>query len=671
MHLFQKIPGGLQVRHRHEVLRIQAWGQDSIRVRAGQYRIDSGDIGALDPEPPAGRDPVLTIESHRAVLEHGAITVVLTLPTDDANPEVGLAFLRSSDGAELLREEREHFWAPGARVYRGNRGGAYELHQSFAAYEDERLYGMGQRTHGRLNLKGLALDLAQRNGEVNIPFVLSSRGYGLLWNSAAIGRVEFSSNVTRWQVGQGRGIDYWITASEAPADILARYADVTGHVPSLPAWASGFWQSKLRYRDQEELLEVAREHRRRDLPLSVIVADYFHWRAMGDYQFDESEWPDPAAMVAELKAMGVELMVSIWPTVSPLSQYFAEYRDQGLLIGTDQGLEFHQMIQDKGMPQPMPVGFYDATNPRAREYVWNLVRQNYLAHGIRVWWLDADEPELNPADPSNLALHAGPGAEVANIYPRDNARLFADGMTKEGLEPTVLLTRSAWAGSQKYGAAVWSGDIPATWDSLGTQIRAGLNIAIAGIPWWTTDIGGFHGGDAADPHYRELMIRWFQYGVFCPLFRLHGDREPRTPTGYAQTGGPNEVWSFGDEATAIIAEQLRLRERLRPYVHEQMECAASSGLPPMRPLFVDFPDDPRAWDVDDQFLFGPDILVAPVYQSGARERAVYLPFGNWVDAWTGALHAGGTTITAEAPIERIPVFLREGAIIPIAAPSEA
>lgn len=660
---FHLLDTGLEVRHRHEVLTIEAWGADSVRVRAAPYRIPAESNGALD-EPPASDRPVVKVGDDHATLVHGELTVTVHFDHTAAYPEPLLTFARTSTGEELLAERREHFWLPGARVFTGNRSGAYEVHQQFAAHEGERLYGLGQRTHGRLDLKGLALDLVQRNGEVSIPFVLSNRGYGLLWNVSAVGRVEFADNATRWLAGQAREIDYWVTTGE-PAAILARYADATGHVPELPAWASGFWQSKLRYRDQEELLAVAREHKRRGLPLSVIVADYFHWSAMGDYRFDPAEWPDPRAMVAELADLGVELMVSIWPTVSPLSEHFADYRDRGLLVGSDQGIEFHQTIQDKGMAAPMPVAFYDPTNPRTREFVWDLVRRNYLDLGIRVFWLDASEPELNPAHPGNLTLYAGPGAEVACVYPRDNARLFAEGMAAAGQEPTVLLCRSAWAGAQRYGAAVWSGDIPATWSSLRQQIRAGLNIALSGIPWWTTDIGGFHGGDARDPAYRELMVRWFQYGVFCPLFRLHGDREPRTPTTSAQTGGPNEVWSYGEEAYEIIAGVLRLRERLRPYLHEQMREASRTGLPPMRPLFVDFPDDGPSWMVDDEFLFGKDILVAPVAEPGVREREVYLPPGTWVDAATGAEHAGGRAVTAAAPIERIPVFVRAGADLPI------
>ena len=663
---FRDDDGVLEIRHRHEVIRVQAWGKDSVRVRAAQFRIPAESHGALSDSPPVAQaqvsdTPKIEISRTVAAYSTGDLRVEVSFEARNGYPEPLLSF-RRQDGTELLSESREHFWMPGARVFAGNRSGAYEIHQQFAAYEGERLYGLGQRTHGRLNLKGLALDLVQRNGEVSIPFVLSDRGYGLLWNSPAVGRVEFADNATRWTAGQAREIDYWFTAAPTPAQILQRYADVTGHVPELPDWASGFWQSKLRYRTQDELLDVAREYHRRGLPLSVIVADFFHWSAMGDYRFDPAEWPDPAAMVAELRELGTELMVSIWPTVSPLSENYAEFFDQGLLVGADQGAEFQQTIQDKGMTAPMPVAFYDPTNPRTRERIWELIERNYLADGIRVFWLDASEPELNPAQPANLAFHAGPGAEVAGIYPRDNARLFAEGMAAAGQDPTVLLCRSAWAGSQRYGAAVWSGDIPATWESLRQQVRAGLNIAISGIPWWTTDIGGFHGGDPADPAYRELIVRWFQYGAFCPLFRLHGDRLPRVPTGHAMTGGPNEAWSYGDAAYERIAATMRLRMRLRPYIHRQMRVAADRGLPPMRPLFVDFPDDPGAWHTEDQFLFGPDLLVAPVLEPGATERDVYLPAGrHWTEAATGARHPGGVTVTVALTLDRIPVFVAEGA----------
>jgi alpha-D-xyloside xylohydrolase len=353
-------------------------------------------------------------------------------------------------------------------------------------------------------------------------------------------------------------------------------------------------------------------------------------------------------------------MVSVWPSVNPVGENYQELSDNQLLIGTELGAPVHQIFPDKGFAgHAHGVSFYDATNPAARDYLWAKIKENYYDLGIRVWWLDACEPEIFPEQFGNLHFAAGPGLEVANSYPREHVRGFAEHLRAEGEDEIVCLVRSAWAGSQRFGAALWSGDIPATFDSLRIQIRAGLSVALSGIPWWTTDIGGFHGGDPDDEQYRELMVRWFSYGVFCPLLRLHGHREPRQGFGAGHSGGPNEVWSYGETAYHIITDHLRLRERLRPYISAQMAEAARTGLPPMRPLFIDFPHDPRAWFVEDEFLFGPDVLVAPITEYGARSREVYLPAGaTWTDVATRAEHAGGTVLQADAPLERIPVFVR-------------
>jgi alpha-D-xyloside xylohydrolase len=642
-----------------QTVRVEPWGPDGLRVRVAMGPIREGLPGALEIEQGA-RDALVGQDR----ISNGRISAELA-PGGD-HRQAMLVF--RSDGAELLAEDPIHFWWPGPRLFTPAGNGSYRLEQKFRGYPDERIYGLGQHTHGLLDQKGTVIDLVQRNGEVSIPFLLSSRGYGLLWNNPAVGRVEVASNGTRWVADSARQIDYWITAG-SPAQILANYATVTGRPPVLPDWATGFWQSKLRYRTQQELMDVAREYQRRGLPLSVIVADFFHWTHLGEWRFDPAEWPDPAAMIAELDQMGTKLMVSVWPSVSPLSENHRAMRDAGLLVGSEYGPVAQATWPDKGVATPVDVAFYDATNPTAREFVWSKVRDNYLRpYGIDVWWLDACEPEIRPGFQAGLRFHAGPGLEVANMYPRENARAFWEGMAAEGRQ-AVTLNRSAWAGSQRYGAALWSGDIQPTWDSLRAQIRAGLNVALSGIPWWTTDIGGFHGGDPTDEEYRELIVRWFQYGAFCPLFRLHGNREPGMPFGVGQTGGPNEAWSYGPHAYELIREVMLLRERLRPYVSELMREAAATGMPPMRPMFVDFPGDAAAWDVADAFMFGPSLLVAPVTAAGEREREVYLPQGGtWRDAWTSAEFTGGQVVVAKAPIERIPLFLRDAAELPVRVP---
>ena len=662
-------PDGLaiEVTVRHEVLRIEPWGKDSFRVRAGLHAIVPDLPGALLPARPT---PVSrNIGDQTATITNGSLTAVVERIGTDTGIDVLVRFLRTDTGEELLAEQRAHFWWPGARLFMPQGNGYARLEQRFSAYEGERLYGLGQHTHGRLDQKGLVLDLIQRNAEVSIPFLLSSRGYGFLWNMPAVGRVELAENGTRWVADSARQLDYWITTGDTPRAILSHYTDATGHPPPLPEWASGFWQSKLRYRTQAELLEVAREFQRRGMPLSVIVADFFHWTHLGDWRFDPAEWPDPEEMMSELDRLGIKLMVSVWPSISPLSVNYSRMRDGGLLVDTQQGVPYHARWREKGLDAEVPVAFYDPTHPRARTFIWNEVKLNYYDKGVRAFWLDGCEPEIQPGHPHNLHFHAGPGAELFNLYPQAHARAFYEGVHAAGNEEAVLLCRSAWAGSQRYGAAVWSGDIPSTWESLRAQIRAGLNIALSGIPWWTTDIGGFHGGDSNSPEYRELLVRWFQYGVFCPLFRFHGFREPCVPFSADMTGGPNEPWSFGDGPLVHIAASLRMRERLRPYVMDQMRIAHEEGIPPMRPLFVDFPGDQNAWEVDDAFLLGPDVLVAPVLYPGASSRTVYLPAGAaWVDPWTGAVHRGGQKLRVDATLERIPVFVREGASVPVAEP---
>jgi len=662
-------PTGLVWRGGGQTLVVEAWGRDSLRVRA----VPRGDV--LDTDwallPPAPTSPEVRLEDDGAtgVLVNGAITARLRAGVaydEQLGHEVGrcdVAFL-DREGRVLLRElDAGGSLKLPARAMRPHRGaGEHALTAAFEPVAGERLYGMGQYQQHLMDLKGATFELAHRNSQASVPFVLSSAGYGFLWHNPAVGRATFGTNRTEWTAESTKQLDYWVTAGATPADITRRYADATGHVPMMPERGLGFWQCKLRYWNQEQLLEVAREHTRRGLPLDVVVADFFHWPEMGDLRFDEEFWPDPAAMVAELDAMGVELMVSVWPQVSLRSENVDELRRRNLLVTSDRGTDIQMGFEGASV-------FLDVTNPEARTWLWEKLEQGYGRYGIRTFWLDEAEPEFGAYDFDAYRYHLGPVLEVGNVYPQHFARALHEGQVAAGETEVVNLLRCAWAGSQRYGALAWSGDISSTFEDLRRQITAGLHMGVAGIPWFTTDIGGFHRGDSRDPAFHELLVRWFQLGTFCPVMRLHGDRLPYEEVAAAdgsrrlRSGGPNELWSFGEEVYEVLAGYVHLREALRPYVRDVMRQAHEDGQPVMRTLFHEFPDDEASWTVDDQFLLGPDLLVAPVTVAGARSRSVHLPAGaRWTDLRTGDVHEGGRRVELDAPLAEIPVLARDGAL---------
>ena len=644
-----------------ERLFITPWGENSFRVTSTKCAAMPEERWALTEEVKPVQAQI-RIEEMQASITNGRITAVIN--------NVGKIEYRNEKGEllleEYLRNKNDMHGSTtsslmiDAREFKPLIGGdEYALKVRFVSNPSEKIYGMGQYQQPYLDLKGMDLELAHRNSQASVPFMISSLGYGFLWNNPAVGRVNFGKNITTWEAASTKKMDYWITAGDTPAMIEEAYASVAGTVPMMPDYAMGFWQCKLRYQTQEELLEVAREYKRRGLPISVIVADFFHWPLQGEWKFDPVYWPDPDAMIAELKEMGIELMVSIWPTVDYRSENFTEMKERGLLIRTDRGYPISMDFQGNTL-------HYDSTNPEAREYVWEKAKKNYYSKGVKVFWLDEAEPEYTYYDFDNYRYFLGPDVQVGNIYPVMYAKTFFDGMKKEGQENIINLLRCAWAGSQKYGALVWSGDIMSSFESLRDQFAAGLNMGIAGIPWWTTDIGGFFGADVRDPAFHELLVRWFEYGTFCPVMRLHGYRWPIQPqvgtTGGATclSGAPNEVWSYTDEVYEILKDYLFLREKMKPYIEKIMQQAHEKGTPVMRPLFYDFPEDGKAWETEDAYMFGPDILVAPVMYAGQTTRSVYLPAGAvWTNYWTGDKLEGGQTVSVEAPLEQIPLFMKD------------
>jgi alpha-D-xyloside xylohydrolase len=662
-------------RYNGDWLRIEAHGPDGLRLRASPFPDRGATAGALLEAVTDTAVPVVTRDGGTARITHGRLTGEVDL-------QGRVRFLNAR--GELLLEEKwrqrdtiSKFWTVGTeevrtisalglagREFKVIDGDAAQITVRFEAKTGERLYGMGQYQQPHLDLAGCTLELAQRNSQASVPFVVSNHGYGLLWNMPAVGEVHFAANGATWTARAAHEIDYWITAADTPAETLRNYARVTGTVPMMPDFALGLWQSKLRYRTQDELLAVARDYHARGIPLSVIVADFFHWPVQGDWRFDEREWPDPAAMTAELKAMGTELLVSIWPTVDHRSENYPALVEQGYLVRSRRGLDVQQEFLGN-------TRFIDVTHPGARAFLWDTAKRNYRDKGVALFWLDEAEPEYSAYDYDNYRYHTGNVLAVGNAYPLHFAQAFYEGLSAEGETAIVSLIRCAWAGSQRYGALVWSGDIHSSFEAMRNQLSAGLNMGMAGIAWWTTDIGGFHGGDVADPAFHELMIRWFQWAVFTPVLRMHGHRDPITPPaepfrdGVAQcdTGAGNELWSFGEPVFEILSYYAALRERLRPYITTLMRAAHEHGDPLMRPMFYDFPDDVRCWTVDDQYMFGPDLLVSPVTAAGIGERCVYLPEGIWCDAWTGERVEGGGDIVCAAPLWRIPVFVREGAAV--------
>lgn len=594
----------------------------------------------------------------------------------------------SSSSAKLLFEEQwrnrrriDRFCVPtntNGRELKPNPGTFnWKATVRFEAYDDEKLFGMGQYQDSHLDKKGGSWELSQKNSQASVPFVISTRGYGFLWNNPAIGTATFGTNGTTWTAEQTQKIDYWVTCG-TPSEIEKNYTDVTGHTPLMPDFAMGFWQCKLRYRTQQEVIDVAKEYRRRNLPLDVIVIDFFHWSCQGDFKFDAEDWPDPEQMVLELGEMGVKLMVSVWPTIDEHSENFDEMAQNGLLISFDRKNGFNMDWMGNTV-------FFDTTNPKTREYVWEKCKENYFKKGIQLFWLDEAEPEYGLYEFEHYKYHLGPAMECSNIYPFYYAKAFYDGLCKEKQaaqnkgalqadESPISLIRCAWAGSQRFGTVVWSGDVHSDFRSLRNQLQAGLSMAIAGIPWWTTDIGGFLGGDIKDPDFHELLIRWFEWACFCPVMRLHGERPPfkvldkpyHEVRGHQikqmESGQDNEVWSFGDNVYKILEQLLLLRARLKPYIKTLMQSAHENGTPVMRPLMYDFYTDPIAVATETQYMFGPQLLVCPITEAKITSRKVYLPVlpgGElWTDTATGKTYSGGQTVEVAAPLNQIPVFSR-------------
>ena len=498
---------------------IEPWGPNSLRVRmTKEAQMDANDWALEEKMPKTDAsityeeidvtDPWYQTPEYEKYHQTGTqATLVNGKITAKVSHEGWISFYNQK--GELLTEE---YWRNRNRINRycvplrvdarelmpimGTND--FALTARFEAFDDEKIFGMGQYQEAHMNKKGATLELAHRNSQASVPFMVSSRGYGFFWNNPAIGTATFGTNKTEWHVNSTKKLDYFITAGDNPAEIEAQYSLATGRTPMMPEYGMGYWQCKLRYRNQEELLAVAREHKKRGLPMDAIVIDFFHWTRQGDFRFEPRDWPDPAAMVKELKELGIELVVSVWPTIDEQSSNYGVMAENGYLVNADRCNAIHMTWMGN-------TTFYDATNPKAQQFVWEQCKEHYYDYGIRCFWLDEAEPEYGPYDFDNYRYFEGPAVQCTNRYPVGYAKGFYDGLKKEGETDIMSLVRCAWAGSQKYGVLTWSGDIYSSFRAMREQLQAGLSMGMAGIPWWTSDIGGFLGGNIADPHFKELL----------------------------------------------------------------------------------------------------------------------------------------------------------------------
>lgn len=542
---------------------------------------------------------------------------------------------------ETLMHERPNL----PRTYfKTNTAGLYQIEDRFGPDATEAFYGLGQHQSGMFNYRGSTVELGQNNTDVAIPLLVSSKGYAILWNTAAFSYMDNRFPLElNFESAAADQIDYYVLYGPQMDQIVHEYRSMTGHVPLFPEWAYGFFQSKDRYRTQQEILDIAAGYRQRHIPLDGLVQDWFWWKngGKGDPVFN-SGYTDVPAELKTLHDEHVHAMISAWAMMDATSKNY-------------------QLMHQKGWEIP-GTQVYDATNPAARDFFWNDFVGKLFAQGWDAFWLDSSEPEeayphIGDAVLRYKQLHIGNGLEYTNIYPFEHTLGVSNHWQQTTQQKRVfILTRSAFMGQQRVGATVWSGDVYSTWWALQRQVPAGLNFALSGNPYWTTDIGGYHEpfvGAANLPQYQELYARWYEYGAFCPIFRTHGHRDH------------NELWTWDRIYPALLAVD-KLRYRLMPYVYSLAWKVTSDDYTIQRPLVMDFRTDPATWNIGDQFMFGPAFLVSPVLTDHATERALYLPAdAEWYDFWTGDRTAGGKSITAPAPLDRIPLDIRAGSILPL------
>jgi len=546
----------------------------------------------------------------------------------------------------------------------------YKPTQTFLLEKEEAIYGLGQQQTGKMNQRNQTLFLRQENMNICIPFIQSVKGYGLFWDNYSPTKFEDSLNGMTFESTVGDCIDYYFMYGKNADGVIAQMRDLTGQAPMYPLWTFGFWQSREKYTSQDEIVGVVKKYRDLKIPLDGIVQDWQYWSTDNTYwnavEFGNPAFPDPKKMIDDIHKMNAHAIISVWPSFGPNSNIYKEL-DKGKMLFTFETF-----------PHRNGVKVYDPFNPKAREIYWNYMNKNIFSKGMDGWWLDATEPEYSGTEQElDQPTYQGSLRSVYNAFPLVSVGGVYDQQRKVTSDKRVyILTRSAFAGQQRYAANSWSGDIVSRWDVLRKQIPAGLNFSLCGIPYWNTDIGGFFADRVypkgiKDIAYHELYVRWMQYATFTPMMRSHG------------TSTPREIFQFGDRGNwAFDAQEkyIKLRYNLLPYMYSSGYDITMNAGSMLRALSMDFAHDKKVHDIDNQYMFGKSFLVAPVTDSmyvhringeaktdfsKTGSRKIYLPKGSdWYDFWSGKRLQGGQDINKETPIDIIPLYVKAGAIIP-------
>lgn len=554
----------------------------------------------------------------------------------------------------------------------------FTVSQSFVLDKDEAIFGLGQQQQGKMVQRNLKLNMIQGNTDDYIPFFVSAKGYGLFWDNYSPTIFEDNQEITSFKSDVGDCADYYFMNGGNADGVIAQMRDLTGQAPMFPLWTFGFWQSKERYKSQDEVVGVVKKYRELGVPLDGIIQDWqywgnnYLWNAM---EFLNEEFPNPKKMIDDVHAMNAHMIISIWNSFGPQTKQYKELEKIGALMDFQTWPQSGSTIWPPKRDYPSGVRVYDPYNPEARDIYWKYLNKGIFSLGMDGWWMDSSEPDhldFIPTDFDNKT-YLGSFRKVRNAFPLMTVGgLFQHQRATSSDKRVFILTRSAFAGQQRYGANTWSGDVTASWDALRNQISAGLNFSLSGVPYWNSDIGGFFLSKFRkkldDANYRELYARWIEFGAFCPMMRSHGADAPR------------EIYQFGQKGDKVydaIEKYINLRYRLLPYIYSASWDVTAKQSSMMRALMMDFANDKKALDINDEYMFGKSILVCPVTNamyskdteedfSTIKSRELYLPAGaDWFDFWTGEKLAGGKSVAKETPLDIMPLYIKAGSIVPI------